>query len=223
MGVLTPSERRPVTEEEVVESLKKIVKDGDGSLPMIKVVSALFKDVPGSKEYVKDDLGTTVIEMMKKYPRDFIFRDSKVNSGDGIRWITMEEVSKHCTKEDAWIVVNGDVYDITDFIRTHWGWNSAGKNSTIIAIMSALGSDCTRDFMEQHKTLAMWPTIQAQLEGFWIGKTIVPEDAQNLRVQYQTWDQLVEIGRIPRNIMPYQDPVTRKWIIPPKDATPADN
>jgi len=50
-----------------------------------------------------------------------------------------QEVARHNHKEDAWIVVNGDVYDITEFVRTHWGWNSAGKNSTIIAIMSALG------------------------------------------------------------------------------------
>jgi cytochrome b involved in lipid metabolism len=205
-----------LTQAVLIENLKRIVKSSAGAVPMIKVVAGLYKEVPGAKEYIKDELATTVGEMMKQHPRDFVFSDkgSKVQSGEGIQWFTMEEVRTHCVKEDGWIVVEGDVYDITEFIRTHWGWNSAGKNSTIIAIMSALGSDCTRDFLEVHRELAMWPAIQEKLESFRIGKTVVPEADQGVRVQYRTWEQLVEMGRIPPATMPYKDEETRKWIIP---------
>mmetsp|Transcript_25061 Transcript_25061/g.50915 ORF Transcript_25061/g.50915 Transcript_25061/m.50915 type:complete len:218 (+) Transcript_25061:129-782(+) len=203
-----------VTENVVVEQLKNILKTTSEPTSLIKVVSELYKALPAAKEHIKEELGTTVVDIMRKHPRDFAFseRGSMVRSGEGVTWFTLEEVSKHCTKEDAWIIVDEDVYNITDFVRTHWGWNSAGKNSTIIAIMSALGGDCTRDFMEQHQELAVWPTIKAQLEGFRIGKTLVPKEAKGLRVQYRTWDQLVEDGRIPPAIMPYKDEATRTWI-----------
>jgi uncharacterized protein VirK/YbjX len=52
-----------------------------------------------------------------------------------------------------------------------------GKNSTIIAIMSALGRDCTADFEEVHHGIAMWPTIKAQLESYYIGRVKPPYKA----------------------------------------------
>ena len=55
--------------------------------------------------------------------------------------------------------------------------HSTGKNSTIIAIMSALGRDCTADFEEVHHGIAMWPTIKAQLESYYIGRVKPPYKA----------------------------------------------
>ena len=35
---------------------------------------------------------------------------------------TKEQVVKHCTENDRWIIFNGYVYDISNFIRLHpWG------------------------------------------------------------------------------------------------------
>ena len=47
---------------------------------------------------------------------------------------TMDEVAKHKTKSDAWLVINGNVYDITKWIKKHPGgsiiMNGAGKDAT---------------------------------------------------------------------------------------------
>ncbi|EER09736.1 nitrate reductase, putative, partial [Perkinsus marinus ATCC 50983] len=51
--------------------------------------------------------------MMEQY-RDLII--GKVSDG-----ITMEEVARHGTPNDCWIVVNGEVLDVTDYIKEHPG------------------------------------------------------------------------------------------------------
>lgn len=55
---------------------------------------------------------------------------------------TVEEVSFHDNENDAWIIINGDVYDITDFLEEHPG----GK----MILMSVLGEDATDFFEELH-------------------------------------------------------------------------
>jgi len=127
---------------------------------------------------------------------------------------TMEEVRKHAHMKDAWIVVDGEVYDITPFVATHWGWSSAGKNSTIIAIMSALGGDCSRDFLDVHKGLADWKKILVQLKGFKIGRLAegeVDEQHPQGEVTYKTWDELIEMGRMPALAVEEQVQRNQKW------------
>ena len=36
--------------------------------------------------------------------------------------LTAEEVARHNTLDDAWVIVSGRVFDITDFAITHPGW-----------------------------------------------------------------------------------------------------
>ena len=55
---------------------------------------------------------------------------------------TVDEVSFHDNENDAWIIINGDVYDITDFLEEHPG----GK----MILMSVLGEDATDFFEELH-------------------------------------------------------------------------
>lgn len=47
---------------------------------------------------------------------------------------TKEEVAKHCSSDDAWIIVDGKVYDVTDYVDLHPGGdsilNNAGKDSS---------------------------------------------------------------------------------------------
>ena len=49
----------------------------------------------------------------------------------------MKEVSKHNTRKDAWTVIKGNVYDITDWIDKHPGGN---------IIMKGVGKDATQLF-----------------------------------------------------------------------------
>jgi len=56
---------------------------------------------------------------------------------------TWEEVSKHNTEQDCWVVVNGQVLNVTSFLKDHPG----GKK----AIMIYAGRDATEEFNMLHK------------------------------------------------------------------------
>ena len=49
--------------------------------------------------------------------------------------LTVEEVSKHTSFSDAWIIIDGKVYDVTDYIDLHPGGDAilrnVGKDSSI--------------------------------------------------------------------------------------------
>ena len=51
---------------------------------------------------------------------------------------TLEEVSEHNTQDDAWIVLEGLVYDITDFLE-----DPSQHPGGIILIIEHLGEDIT--------------------------------------------------------------------------------
>jgi predicted heme/steroid binding protein len=50
---------------------------------------------------------------------------------------TMNEVAQHDTRKDCWAVINGDVYNLTDFVISHPGGNE---------ILRACGIDATTLF-----------------------------------------------------------------------------
>lgn len=52
-------------------------------------------------------------------------------------WYSISEVAKHKTKSDAWISINGHVYDITKWIPKHPGGS---------IIMKGVGKDATELF-----------------------------------------------------------------------------
>ena len=56
---------------------------------------------------------------------------------------TFEEVQKHNTKEDCWIIIKNNVYDITEFLSIHPG------GSTIMITVS--GKAATEYFEELHQ------------------------------------------------------------------------
>merc|ERR1719433_1433587 len=56
--------------------------------------------------------------------------------------LTLEEVAKHNTKEDCWVVVNGEVLDVTKFLSEHPGGE--------LAILTFAGKDATEEFNMIH-------------------------------------------------------------------------
>ncbi|OUM61645.1 hypothetical protein PIROE2DRAFT_45014, partial [Piromyces sp. E2] len=70
---------------------------------------------------------------------------------------TMEEVSKHCTKEDCWMVFNGVVYDVTEYLNFHPGGKSI--------LMTCAGKDATSMFYKCHP----WVDYKVLLKNYTVG------------------------------------------------------
>jgi len=75
----------------------------------------------------------------------------------GAKTFTMEEVEKHDTAGDCWMVVKGKVYDATPFLEDH-----PGGGSSIIIVG---GTDCTEEFEALHSTKA-WK----MLDDYYLGE-----------------------------------------------------
>lgn len=68
----------------------------------------------------------------------------------------MSEVKKHDSADSAWIVVDGHVYDCTDYLNDHPG----GRHN----ILNNAGTDCTKEFDSNHP-----PSAKKVLEEYRIG------------------------------------------------------
>jgi delta8-fatty-acid desaturase len=71
---------------------------------------------------------------------------------------TLAEVAKHCTREDAWIIIDERVYDMTKFIDKHPGG--------VGPMVNLAGKDCTDVFANYHAARI----YQTMLPGFLIGE-----------------------------------------------------
>ncbi|GAA5975605.1 hypothetical protein JCM11641_003546 [Rhodosporidiobolus odoratus] len=70
-------------------------------------------------------------------------KDEKTKSGGKVmKEFSMEEVGKHDKKEDCWVVVNGQVLDVTTFLDSHPGGSRA--------ILLYAGRECTEEFLMLH-------------------------------------------------------------------------
>jgi len=65
--------------------------------------------------------------------------EEEAGSGGGY---TLEEVAKHTTKGDCWVVVAGKVLNVTDFLKDHPGGE--------LAILTFAGKDATEEFNMIH-------------------------------------------------------------------------
>merc|ERR1719181_2582380 len=62
--------------------------------------------------------------------------------GGGGGGYTLEEVAKHITKDDCWVVVNGQVMNVTNFLKDHPGGE--------LAILTFAGKDASEEFNMIH-------------------------------------------------------------------------
>ncbi|KAL1977937.1 hypothetical protein VTN31DRAFT_796 [Thermomyces dupontii] len=61
--------------------------------------------------------------------------------GEG-RLLTVQEIAKHNTSSDCWLVINGQVWDLTDFLEQHPGGSAI--------ILKYAGRDATKAYNEVH-------------------------------------------------------------------------
>lgn len=78
----------------------------------------------------------------------------------------MEEVRRHCSRDDAWIVLRGLVYNVTQYLRYHPG--------SVEEILRSAGDDSTVLFEEVHPWVS-----EAILEPCCVGKLAPPMAAQS--------------------------------------------
>jgi cytochrome b involved in lipid metabolism len=71
--------------------------------------------------------------------------------------ITMEEVKRHKTKDDAWMVFNGSVYNITPYLKYHPGGTEI--------LMKVAGRDGSSLFLKYHPYVNMKALMEKCLIG----------------------------------------------------------
>jgi cytochrome b involved in lipid metabolism len=63
---------------------------------------------------------------------------------------TKEEVAKHNTSSDAWLIIDGKVYDVTDYIDSHPGGD---------AILNNVGQDSSKGFHGPQHPVSVWDVL----------------------------------------------------------------
>ncbi|KAL9237455.1 hypothetical protein vseg_012000 [Gypsophila vaccaria] len=72
--------------------------------------------------------------------------------------LTFEDVSKHSTSKDCWLIISGKVYDVTPFMDDHPGGDEV--------LLSATGKDATNDFEDVGHS----DSAREEMEKYYIGE-----------------------------------------------------
>merc|ERR1712012_1027758 len=125
-------------------------------------VTNFLKDHPGGELAILTFAGKDATEefnmihppdVIPKYAPDAIIgklgdagvgdeEEEEEEEGGGDGGITLEEVAKHNTKGDCWVVVSGQVLNVTNFLKDHPGGE--------LAILTFAGKDATEEFNMIH-------------------------------------------------------------------------
>ncbi|GAA5852663.1 hypothetical protein JCM8547_002581 [Rhodosporidiobolus lusitaniae] len=71
--------------------------------------------------------------------------------------LTLKEIASHNTAESAWVVVDGGIYDVTEFLEDHPG----GKK----VLLKACGKDSSKQFWQFHSKKVLEKTAKPFLIG----------------------------------------------------------
>jgi cytochrome b involved in lipid metabolism len=84
----------------------------------------------------------------------------RLPNGGGVREITRGELSRHRKRTDAWMALNGAVYNVTAYMDFHpGGWDE---------LMKGAGKDATKLFNSVHR----WVNYETMLSACLIGKLV---------------------------------------------------
>lgn len=81
----------------------------------------------------------------------------KSGSAEPLPQYTLAEVAKHCTREDAWIIIDERVYDVTRFVDRHPGG--------VGPLVNLAGKECTDVFANYHAARVYEKMLPAFLIG----------------------------------------------------------
>jgi delta8-fatty-acid desaturase len=81
----------------------------------------------------------------------------KGGSAEPLPQYTLAEVAKHCTREDAWIIIDERVYDVTRFVDRHPGG--------VGPLVNLAGKECTDVFANYHAARVYEKMLPAFLIG----------------------------------------------------------
>lgn len=125
--------------------------------PTLSLVFQHPTTLRGDKTLVGIDLPGWMEE--NNEPKDALPQNDKALKGNetSLKTYTMEEVEKHTTEDDCWLVYEDLVYDCTPFLEKHPGGASS--------ILLAAGTDCTEEFDAIHSQKA-----KDMLEEYLVGK-----------------------------------------------------
>eukprot|EP00262_Sarcandra_glabra_P000263 TRINITY_DN10323_c0_g1_i1.p1 TRINITY_DN10323_c0_g1~~TRINITY_DN10323_c0_g1_i1.p1 ORF type:complete len:136 (+),score=25.52 TRINITY_DN10323_c0_g1_i1:61-468(+) len=83
---------------------------------------------------------------------------------------TLQEASQHNTKDDCWVVIDGKVYDVTDYLYEHPGGDDV--------LLSATGKDATDEFEDARHSKSARDLMQE----FCIGELDPSSDLSELKI-----------------------------------------
>ena len=159
-------------EESEGEENSDLIDDSDDDGLLDEVVSELRKKVESSVNLSEKDKSILTFLNQRTEQAEkgsIISKDQKPQAEADKdvkrpRQVTTLELSEHCTRQDAWLAINGAVYDVTDYIDVHpGGWDE---------IIKGAGIDATSLFNEKHQ----WVNYHEILEGKLVGKLVDKSD-----------------------------------------------
>lgn len=83
------------------------------------------------------------------------------------RIVPLQEIEKHGTVDDAWIVIDGKVYNVSSYVATHPGGEAILKN---------VGGDATEGFHHQPAHRVVKNHIASLLEKFYVGLLVIEKE-----------------------------------------------
>ncbi|KAK4703259.1 L-lactate dehydrogenase (cytochrome), partial [Phenoliferia sp. Uapishka_3] len=112
--------------------------------PQGRLLSSSARKVSPVAPWITAAAGLSILGLVSVYSHQEVALDSALPDKLG-RVVYAEEVREHNTKEDAWVVIDGKVYDISEFLEMHPGGEDVvikhlGKNiSPIFNLLHAKG------------------------------------------------------------------------------------
>ncbi|CAM2940712.1 bifunctional nitric oxide dioxygenase/dihydropteridine reductase 2 [Legionella steigerwaltii] len=144
-----------------------------GSVPFTKTLLETLKKALGEERFLR------MIGNSQLVYEAFSFTDpEEVRNASLNREFTLEEINKHNTQESCWVTVDGNVYDITDFLNIH----KAGRDMFLSKAL--VDRDMTAMYRLTHKGSS---TAESWLQSYRIGRIKVTiADSPSVIVEPQT-------------------------------------